>query len=237
MKGKYFVRFVIVFILWPLFFSCTDFFSTSLASWAARDPASLIPAVTTGNVDELIDDSENNPDMSLAVLKKIGDALERASPDDASTLQAAALEAAANASGFGPTLLNKASDISSLMEDKNNAKGLIIDTINDMPNLQETGEILTAVIPEPDTPEFDAFIEKADADDLATAAAVLLAAEAKSSSDSGDYINNFDSSASGLSPSANLAVKLAGEASKKYEETNSTSRLKDILEGLNLVST
>jgi hypothetical protein len=105
-----------------------------------------------------------------------------------------------------------------------------------MPNLTETSETLTAVIPEPGTEEFDAFIEKADADDLATAAAVLFAAEAKSSSDSGDYINNFDSAASGLSPSANLAVKLAEGASKKYEDNNSTGRFKDILEGLNLVS-
>lgn len=225
------VRFGIFFMMWPLLFSCTDFFSTSLAPWAARDPNSLIPPVTTGNVDELIAGAENNPDMSLAILKKINDALKGADADEASSLQAAALEAAANASGLGPAILNQADDISQIMEDKDNAKGLVIDALNDMPNLKETGETLTSILPEPGTPEFAAFVEKADADDLATAAAILLAAEAKNQGE--DYINTFDASAA--TGSAKLAVELAAAASRKYEETESSSRLKDILEGLNLI--
>jgi hypothetical protein len=221
----------IFFIVLPLFFSCTDFFSTSLASWAARNPESLIPKVTTDNVDELIASSENNPDMSLAVLKKIQDALKGAGSGATSDLQAAALGAAANASGFGSTILNKAGDISKVMEDKDNAKGLVVDAISDMPNLVETSETLTAILPKPGTGEFDAFVEKADADDLATAAAVLLAAEAKGKD---DYIDSFDPNTADTE-SARLAVELARAASQKYEEDNSAGRLKDILEGLNLV--
>jgi hypothetical protein len=232
MKRGIVVCLVISFIGGTLFFSCTDFFSTSLAPWAARDPYSLIPAVTPGNVNDLIADSENNPDMSLAVLKKIQDALEGAGPDDAGTLQAAALGAAANASGFGPAVLNKADDISKLMEDKDNAKNLMFEAINDMPNLEETSETLTAILPKPGTAEFDTFIEKADADDLATAAAVLLAAEAKGKGD--DYINTFTPETA-ATDSAKLALELAGAAARKYEETNTGGRLKDILEGLNLV--
>jgi hypothetical protein len=188
--------------------------------------------VTTGNVDELIANSENNPDMSLAVLKKIQDALKDAGSDDTSTLQAAALGAAANASGFGPAILNKADDISKVMEDKDNAKSLVIDAINDMPNLKETSETLTTILPKPGTSEFSAFVEKANADDLATAAAVLLAAEAKGKDES--YINTFDPNTAATG-STKLAVELARAASKKYEDDDSPGRLKDILEGLNLV--
>ncbi|MDR2258061.1 MAG: hypothetical protein LBE14_02805 [Treponema sp.] len=231
MKSGNIVYVGIFFMVLPLFFSCTDFFSTSLASWAARSPDSLIPTVTAGNVDELIANSENNPDMSLAVLKKIEDALKNAGSGEASALQAAALGAAANASGFGSAILNKADDISKIMEDKDNAKGMVVDAIQDMPNLKETSETLTTILPKPGTGEFDAFVEKANPDDLATAAAVLLAAEAKGKE---NYIDTFDPGAADTE-SAKLAVELARAASRKYEEDNSTGRLKDILEGLNLV--
>jgi hypothetical protein len=229
------IRSVISFAIICLFFSCTDFFSTSLAPWAARNPDSLVPPVTTGNVDELVAGAENNPDLSLAILKKIKEALEGANPDDASSLQSAALEAAANASGFGPTLLNKASDISEIMENPDNVKGLVIDAINDMPNLKETGETLIAIVPDPSTPEFADFVAKADADDLATAAAILLASTAKDSLDGEGFINDFDPSAPDIPPSATLAVELAKAAAQKYSETESGGRLKDVLEGLNLV--
>jgi hypothetical protein len=235
MKGHNIMTFMTIFAVFGLFFSCTDFFSTSLAPWAARDPSSLIPPVTMENVNDLIASSENNPDMSFEILVKIQEALENADPGAASSLQAAALEAAANASGFGQTLLNKASDISQLMEDKDNAKGLVIDAINDMPNLKETGELLTAILPDPSTPEFADFIAKADADDLATAAAVLLASTAKDNLDSEDFLTTFDPSAPDLPPSATLAIELAKAAAQKYEENESAGRLQDILEGLNLV--
>jgi hypothetical protein len=217
-----------------LLVSCTDFFSTSLASWAARDPASTIPAVDTGNVNDLIVIAENNPDMSLEILKKIDAAVQGAGEDEASSLRAAALQAAANASSLGPTLLNKAGDIAGVLNDPDGAQNLVIDAIKDMPNLAETRDALNSLLPEPG-PAFDAFIEKADANDLATAAAVLLAAEAKDMMDTGDYIQNFDPADPNISPSAALAVQLATEASKKYDAGDSGGRFKDILDGLNLV--
>ncbi|MDR1098897.1 MAG: hypothetical protein LBL28_00300 [Treponema sp.] len=218
-----------------LVFSCTGFFSTSLATWAARDPNAVLPPVTTGNVTDLISSSENNPDMSLAVLKKIKDAVDNASPETASSLQAAALQAAANASNMGPTLLNKVANISDVTDNMDDAKQLVIDTINEMSNLSETSSTLTAVLPEPGTPSFDAFIEKANADDLATAAAVLIAAEAKGKVDGDEFINNFDPANPDLSSSAVLAIELAKAASQKYENGSSGSRLKDIIAGLNLI--
>jgi hypothetical protein len=226
-----FFRFFAVLVAAGLVCSCTEFFSTSLAPWAARDASSLIPPVTTGNVNDLITGSENNPDMSLAVLKKIQDAVNGASAEEASSLQAAALQAASNASGIGPVLLNKAGNISDVVNNPDSARDMVVDAINEMPNLKETGEALAAVLPEPGTPAFDAFVEKASADDLATAAAVLLAAEAKDKD--ADFINNFDPAAANTS-SAQLAVALGTAASKKFDEGDSSGRFKDILGGLNL---
>jgi hypothetical protein len=218
-----------------LVFSCTGFFSTSLASWAARDPASILPPINTGNVGDLIASSENNPDMSLEVLKKIKDAMQNASPEEASSLQASALQAAANASNLGPALLNKIGDISSATGNMDDAKQLVVSTLNEMSNLGATSDTLTSMLPEPGTPSFEAFVEKASADDLATAAAVLIAAEAKGKVDSDEYINNFDPAAPDLSDSALLAIELAKAASQKYETNTSGSRLKDIIDGLNLI--
>jgi hypothetical protein len=173
--------------------------------------------------------------MSLEILKKINDAVNGAGGDDASALQAAALQAAANASSLGPTILNKADDISKVIDNPEGARDLVIGAINDMPNLAETSNALNNILPDPGTPAFDAFVEKASADDLATAAAVLLAAEAKNMVDDEDYIKNFNPAAPDLSDSAKLAVELAKAASGKFDEDDSNSRLKDILGGLNLV--
>jgi hypothetical protein len=229
------VRFFIISAAAAGVFSCTDFFSTSLASWAARDPNSLIPPVTTGNVNDLVTGAENNPDLSLAVLKKIGDAVHGADADTASSLQAAALKAASNASGLGPALMNKMGQISELMENVDMAQDMVIDALNDMPNLEKTGAALAEVLPERGTPAFDAFVEKSSPDDLATAAAILLASEAKGEADNDDYIKNFDPSDPDISDSALLAVELAKAASQKMDDDGSNSRLKDVLGGLNLV--
>ncbi|GHV94773.1 hypothetical protein AGMMS50293_10930 [Spirochaetia bacterium] len=211
--------------------SCSQFFSTSLAPWAARDPASLIPPVTTGNVNELIEMAENDPDMSLEVLKRIKDAAQNADSDKAGDLQAAALKAAANASGIGSALLQQAGNISELMDNADNAIDLIVDVLNSMNNLNAAGDNLVEILPTPGTSEFDAFVAKSSADDLAIAAAVLLAAEAKSVSDSKDYLDSFDGSGTG--PQVELAIALAKAADTKGMELSSS--LKDILGGLNLV--
>ncbi|MDR1318014.1 MAG: hypothetical protein LBJ90_00185, partial [Treponema sp.] len=159
--------------------SCTQFFSSSLAPWAARDPSTLIPPVTAGNVDELIKIAENNPDLSLEVLRGIDKAQRNSGGSEKAALQAAALKAASNASGMGTALMHQAGNISEIMEETGNAKKLVADILGDMNNLNKTSDILVNTLPAPGTPEYDVFAGKASADDLAMTAAIMLAAEAK----------------------------------------------------------
>ncbi|MDR2134841.1 MAG: hypothetical protein LBP27_07005 [Treponema sp.] len=219
--------------------SCTQFFSSSLAPWAARNPADLVPPVTADNVNELVEIAENDPDMSLEVLKGIDRALRNAGAGEKSSQQAAALQAASNASGMGSAIMHQAGNISETMENKDNAKKLVADVLGDMGNLKETGSVLVGILPEPGTPEFNAFVEKADADDLAMAAAVILAAEAKENLNSEDYFASFDPGDPGasLNRRENMAVELAKSALDKGDDPNSglSGRFKDILEGLNLL--
>jgi hypothetical protein len=221
-----------------LFSSCTDFFASSLAPWAARDPASLIPPVTSGNVDELVKSAENNPDLSLELLKGIEKAARDAKGGEKSDLQAAALKAASNASGLGSALMHEAGNIAEIMENKDNAPHLVAGILENMGNLTETGAVLSAVLPEPGTAEYDAFVKKSSADDLAVAAAILLASEAKSQDSSEDYLSSFDSSDPGaLSESELLAVELAKSALAKEGDSGLSGRLKEILEGIHLLGT
>ncbi|HCC38252.1 MAG TPA: hypothetical protein DEQ14_11970, partial [Treponema sp.] len=163
-----------------------------MAPWAARNPDNVVPNVTVGNVKELVSETGSNPDLSYSLLKKIQDTVDGANANDTAVLQSAALGAAANATGLGPVILNQAGDIINALSDNDKAQDLIVKTLNDMQHLEDTGSILTAVLPEPDTPEFTAFVEQASADDLAIAAAVLLAGQAKQQGDSGSYLSNFD---------------------------------------------
>jgi hypothetical protein len=214
--------------------SCTDLFSTSLASWAQRDPSSLIPEVTTGNVQDLINISENDPDLSLEVLKKIKAAADRAGPEAAAALQAAGLKAGANAVDLGSSLLNGIDDIANV-GDPDEAKGMLVNAIDAMPNLAETGAALNGLIPDPsNTAAFNAFTATADLNDLAMAAAVLLAAEAKASGNSGGYIDNIDLADPAKPPSA-LVQALAGAAKAKYDAGDGSGLVGDLLEGLGLV--
>jgi hypothetical protein len=206
-----------------IFFSCSDVFTTSLASWAQRDPSSLIPPVTTGNVDELILMTENSPDQSLALLKSI------ASTGADPKLQSAALKAAANASGLGAAILQHADDISTI--DDSNAKELVIDSLNSLGNVVETGNVLASLLPDPaDTANWNNFIDTSSAEDLAMAAAVLLAGKARESGDPENYIDSFPSSPQPGSPEA-LARDLADAARSK---NSGGGFLEDMLNGLNL---
>jgi hypothetical protein len=230
-------RYVLPFsaALWAFFFlSCTEFFSTSLAPWAARDPASLIPPVTADNVDDLIAQAENNPDMSLALLKKIRDARNSASGAELGKLQAAALEAAVNATGLGNSLLTAVGELGGL-EDPDKAGELARNAINRMSNLAEAGELLNEILPRPggDPAEFQAFTEHTGSEDLVMSAVVLLAAESQKHDDG--YIENFDANKP-LTPSEQLPVDLAKAALEKIGEEGGQGPLGDILSGLNLSS-
>jgi hypothetical protein len=218
--------------------SCTDFFSSSLGSWAARNRRNMKPNVNAGNAVGLVSQAENDPDLSLGVLKGIDDAVKNASGSDKIKLQDAALGAAVNASGLGASVLNNAGEFSSA-DNSEKAKDMVVDAINDMKNLAETSAVLGSILPDPDAdPEgFQAFADAADPNDLAMAAAVLLASEGKKHVDDGDealsdYVDNFDASGPGLSDSEKLAVKLAEAAAQKTEGLNDS--MKNLLDGLNL---
>jgi hypothetical protein len=214
--------------------SCTDFFSSSLAPWAARDPASLIPPVTAGNVQDLIAQAENDPNLSLTVLRRIKEAKAKASGEELSRLQASALTAAVNATGLGSSLLSKAGEITSVIGDAEKAKGLVVSAINGMSNLAETSELLGDILPAPgDDGAFQSFVDAADSESLVMSTAVLLAAESQKHGDAEEYIENFDPQQT-LTPSERLTVDLAEAAVVKIEDEGAQGPLGDVLSGLNL---
>jgi hypothetical protein len=214
--------------------SCTQFFSASLAPWAARDQSKILPPLSAENVDELVMLAENNPDLSLELLKSIKNAVSKASPDDASSMQEAALRAAANATGLGHAVLNQIGNSADALHESNNAISLVVGSIDYLKNLQDVSSALESILPEPGTPAFDAFVEKASPEDLAVAAAlVLLAAEAQTHNDGTEYLKNFkpnDPSAT-LTPQEKYAVALAEAAVGKGMDDGP---LKSLLSGLNL---
>lgn len=216
--------------------SCKQFFTTSLAPWAARDPAKLIPPVSTANIDELLEQSANNPDQSLALLDSINDALATASDADKAVLQAAALTAASNASGLANSLLSNAGALLDAQKSGGDIIAVVSDAIEDLANLASTALLLAKILPDPsDTNAFDAFVAQASPEDLAMAAIVLLAAEAQAAGGVEDYINNFNPD-SPSSDSEALAVALAKAAATSYAASGGTGPLADILAGLNLTT-
>jgi hypothetical protein len=240
-NSRVFLVLGLILIWGGLLVSCTEFFSTSLAPWAARDPDKLIPAVTTGNVDDLIAMTENNPDMSLSVLKKIEDAVNNASGDAKAALQAAALEAAVNATGMGSAVLNNVDKVTTATAD--NAKDLVIDAIGDMKNLEAACDTLMSILPTPppitvpptSDPDFDAFTANAKPEELAMAAAMLLAGELNKQDDPEDFIDNFDPKTAAPGSSANLAAALALVAAIDYDTVQDNGPLRQLLDGLNLL--
>ncbi|MDR1863143.1 MAG: hypothetical protein LBQ67_04390 [Treponema sp.] len=212
-----------------VFVSCTDFFTTSWGRWAARDPANLIPKVTAGNVQELIEMAENNPDLSLEVLKGIGKSVGGASGKDKTDLQNAAITAALNASDLTNALMNSGSNMSS-MEDPAKVKDSMLNTLNGLGNLTPAADNLAAILPGPaDGAAFDAFAATASADDLAMAAALIMAGEAKKSGDPNGYVSGY------IRGSSPLAEALAAKAAEKYADgSGDNSVLKDLLDELGL---
>jgi hypothetical protein len=208
-------------ILWlPL--SCSDFFTHSLAEWARRDPGSLIPDVTPGNVAELIRLSENDPDMSLEVLKGIAGSDKKSDP----AMQAGALQAAANATDISNAMLKNISDITGGM-DSETSKSVMVDAIGDMHNLEDTAAALLQILPASSNP---ADYNGLDPADLAVAAMVLLAAEARQSGDASSYIDTIDSSTGGT---LDVIKAMAQSAEERY---TGGGFLGDILDNLNLLS-
>ncbi|MCA1950638.1 MAG: hypothetical protein LDL24_08695 [Treponema sp.] len=216
--------------------SCRQFFTTSLAPWAARDPASLIPPVTASNIDDLLAQTANNPAQALALLDKIADAVATASAADAAVLQAAALQAASNASGVATSVLSNAGTLLNTLQSNGDIIPVISDAIAGLSNLAPSATALATILPAPNTPAFDAFVAQASPEDLAMAAIVLLAAEAQASGGVENYINSFDPNGASLSDNEALAVALAEDAAAAYAASGGTGPLADILAGLNLTT-
>ncbi|MDR1420228.1 MAG: hypothetical protein LBI86_07635 [Treponema sp.] len=211
-----------------LFSSCTGFFSTSLASWAQRDPAALIPAVTAGNVNGLVDKAANDPALSLAVLNRIREAAAGALGAEKTVLQAAAIRAAVNAAAPARAVLNHIDENTEV--DSGNAADLFTSIVGDIKNLSLTSGALRAILPAvplPGNPEFDAFIGASDPYCLAMAAAVLFADDAVRSGDGAAYISGYTSPGG-----SSLAEALAQAATDRGGDT--LGILGDFLENLNL---
>ncbi len=223
---------IVLLALLPL--SCRQFFSTSLASWAARDSSALVPDITTDNIDELLALSASDPEMALAVLEGIEDALVGASAAVQAELQAAALVAASSASGVGPAILENAGSVLDTLSGGDDA--VIINTVSDaiggLDQLADTSAALLAILPDPTTEPaaFAAFVAEASAEDLAMAAVVLLAAEAQAAADVGTYIDSY------TPVPGTLAVELAEAAAAAYAAEGGTGPLADILASLNLTT-
>jgi predicted regulator of Ras-like GTPase activity (Roadblock/LC7/MglB family) len=187
-------------------------------------------------VNELVKLGENNPDLALAVLQGINDALQDVSGNEASRLQTAAVTAAASAAAIGSSLLNNAGKIPESM-DQDKLIELVKNSLEGMSNLPAASDILLAIIPDPkrDEKAFDSFINTAKADDLAMASVTLIAAETKKQGGNvKDYIQSLDQSKS-LSALESLALKCAEEAVKKMNYDEPSGAIRDILKGLNLI--
>ncbi|MDR1104779.1 MAG: hypothetical protein LBL44_00345 [Treponema sp.] len=211
-----------------LFSSCTGFFSTSLASWAQRDPASLVPAVTAGNVNGLIDDAAGDPSLSLAILNRIRESAATALGAEKTVLQAASLRAAVNAAAPARAVLNHIDENTEV--NSGNAAGLFNLVIADLKNLPQTAGALREILPAvfvPGNSEFDAFIGASDPYYLAMAATVLFADDAARSGNIAAYVNGY--AAPGASP---LAEALAQAAMDRGGD--SLGIMGDFLDNLNL---
>lgn len=230
------IVFFAVLSLFPL--SCKQFFSTSLASWAARDPSSLVPSVSASNVNDLIDQSANNPALALEVLKGIQSAAGSASGQDLVTLQVASVTAASNASGLGTAILQNAGNIVDSLSGSNSSAviDLVSNAVSGLTQLSPSGSALVAILPPPtDTTAFNAFVSQATPEDLAMAAVTILAAQAQATGNVTTYINSFPAGPSSGTPEA-LAAALANSAKTKYAAEGGTGPLADILSALNLTT-
>ena len=240
----------LLFITGVLIVSCTEFFSTTLAPWAARDPNKLIPAVNAGNVDDLIARYGNNPDVSLTILKKIQSAVNGGASDaDTKKLQSAALEAAVNAAGLlqaATGAVNQAGNID--FSNPEEARNFILDGVGNLKNLDAVSSALNEILPKPDSSsppysdEFNAWAAGASADDLAMAAAVLIAGEIKGKNTVeidtylfSLYDNTGQPDPPAGSDTANLALAMAIASTLDGRVDQLSGPYKNILQGLNLI--
>ena len=213
--------------------SCMDFFTNSLAGWAVRDPENLVPRVNAGNIHEILEAFQNDPDASLVILRRIRDAQNGATPEELLILQSAALEAAINSAGLLNSILGTTTNLNNI-DDEDSAKSMILDSIDGMKNLDASSALLREILPEPGTQAFDDFAAASDPNYLAMTAALLVAGEAKrqSSDDLEGFVDNFSDKPK--TPTEELAMAMAEAAMAHPDELS--DQFADALRGLNLVS-
>jgi hypothetical protein len=217
-----------------LLFSCTQFFSTSWAPWAARDYGKLIPAVTVDNVNQLTSIYENDPDGSLALLKKI-----QAANDDESSpeLEAAALKAAVNSIGLVSAIAGVVGELSNFNNlTEGDTRDLFQSALDGMKNLEDASKVLADILPSPDDKDaWASFTETASADDLAMGAVVLLLGEVSGSVDFDDP-DALDDYLESLPDNKNIQLAKALVEASIAKSDELSGPLKDILDNLNLSS-
>lgn len=198
----------------------------------------MVPSVSASNVNELIDQSANDPALALEVLKGIQSAASGASGQDLLTLQVASVSAASNASGLGTAILQNAGNIVDSLSGSNSTAviDLVSNAVSGLTQLAPSGSALVAILPSPsNTTAFDAFVAQAAPEDLAMAAVTILAAQAQATGNVTTYINTFPPSPTSGTPE-DLAAQLAASAKAKYAAEGGTGPLADILSALNLTT-
>jgi len=227
--------------------SCTDFFSTSLFPWAARDPNSLIPTLTAQNIDDLLKLAENDPNLSLALLKKIQSAKNGMSVADQQKLMNASLQAAVNAAGLGQSVLGAAGSLATIdfkaADATDQAKNAVLNAVGSLSNLDAASQALLGTLPQPGSnpaapsQEFIDWAKNANPDDMAMAAVVLVAGGIGNISDTSDEgIKEYlDGLSNKTETPENLALALA--IATQLEGRKVSGPLGSVLEGLQLLGT
>lgn len=209
--------FLLAVLAGTVFTSCTDFFTNSLGSWAARDRSKMTITVTADNIDSLMKKAENDPELMMAILRNMKSAIDKASGADKIKLQIAAMNISVGASGIMGAVLTNLGNVEALGDkDVDGLIDLFMDVFEDMPNLGPSSFYLMDCI-DPASPQFDALVTSSNTGDLVLAAAILLLAEAKANSDPEVFLENFDGNNPSLSGRTKLAVDLALAAKDKID--------------------
>lgn len=226
-----------------LFASCQKIFTTSLGEMFARDPADLIPKVTSSNAAELAEKAKGDPDSSMEVLNGLVGVIASAPAEKKADLVALALGVSSSASGIENTILKEGDSLMNILKNddltnpavKDQVYGIVSDALGGLSNLDESSTTLVKVLSAPGAPTIDQIAASSSAEDLAKAAVLLLSANAaKASGGASGYIENFSPSSTTLTPSESLAVDLAQAAATKYKAEGGTGPLADLLGTLNL---
>jgi hypothetical protein len=217
--------------------SCPEIMSTSWGKWAKRPPD--IPAITDGNLDDLLDATMGDPDFAKALLEELNEQSRNADTEKKAQFQGAAITAAANGSGLDTLVLVNIGDLMKAMDNENIDK--ITEIFENIFNDADYGTIhaltgnLTEILLSADTYDSSSYWENPSVttDSLFVATVLLIAAEADDRGESFEnYLDDFqqrrESSAS-LSENEEAILILTRQLEKQDNAT-----FGPLLEGLKL---